>query len=103
MGLSQVFEELDGDNENNPALRWGLNFNRWLQPGRLELFHSHQLLKILDSGRGEVWDSGTGLRFHINDTWNANVRLDVQHDSEPPPDRDKTDLTYTIGVGIRIQ
>ena len=102
IGISQVFEELGGEDENNPAVRWGLNYNRWLEPERLELFYSHRFLKILDSARGEVWNSDTGLRFHVNERWNANVRVDVQHDTKPLPGFDRTDVTYTVGVGIKI-
>ena len=102
IGISQVRESLIGGNQNNPALRWGVTFNHWLQPERLELFHHNQLLKILDAARGAVWDSGSGIRFHLNDTWQASLRLDLQHETEPAPGRDKTDATYSATLGIKF-
>ncbi len=100
LGASQVFESLDGESDSNPAARWALQYNRWLQPERIELFHNHDLLKIIGSGRGEILTSSTGLRLHISDTWNANLRTDVQHETKPQPGNGKTDVTYAIGVGM---
>ena len=102
IGISQVRESLIGGNQNNPALRWGVTFNHWLQPDRLELFHHNQLLKILDAARGAVWDSGSGVRFHLSDTWQASLRLDLQHETEPAPGREKTDATYSATLGIKF-
>ncbi len=102
IGISQVRESLIGGNQNNPALRWGVTFNHWLQPERFELFHHNQLLKILDAARGAVWDSGSGIRFHLSDTWQASLRLDLQHETQPAPGRERTDATYSATLGIKF-
>ena len=88
-GLSQVFEQLASiadasASASNPALRWSLSYQHWLAPERLELFHNNQLLHILASDRGTVWDSDTGLRLHVNSRWQAGVRLDLQTRRRPP-------------------
>lgn len=109
-GISQVFEEVDVEgvdgvletSANNPALRWSLQYRRWLVADRLELFHNNQLLHILDADRGAVWDSDTGLRFHLNSRWLAALRMDVQHESEPAPGRKKTDSSYALAVGYKL-
>lgn len=100
VGVSQVFESLDGESESNPALRWALQYNRWIQPERYELFHNHELLKILDSARGEVINASTGLRMHFNESLNASIRADVIHETKPLPGREKTDVVYALGVGV---
>lgn len=100
LGISQVFEDLDGDSENNPAVRWALDYNYWFQPERLELFHNHEILKILDSDRGEILNASTGLRLHLSDRWNANVRMDVRHETEVPVDSHNSDITWVVGVGV---
>ena len=100
LGISQVFETLDGENESNPAVRWALNYNRWLQPERYELFHNHELLTILDSARGEVINASTGLRLHFSESLNASIRADVIHETKPLPGREKTDVVYALGVGV---
>ena len=111
-GISQVFEEVrfgplaagDGSKEsdNNPALRWGLQFNRWLVFDRLELFHNNQLLHILDTEPSSVWDSDTGIRFHVNGRWLAALRVDLQHETAPSAGRRKTDSSYAVAVGVKL-
>ena len=109
-GISQVFEDVDVagpdgarvTSDNNPAFRWGLQYRRWLVADRLELFHNNQLLRILDADRGAVWDSDTGLRFHLNSRWLAALRLDIQHESEPAHGRKKTDSSYAVAVGVKL-
>ncbi len=110
LGISQVFEELgafaDGaatvDADSNPAVRWGVTFNRWLVPERWELFHSNQLLQILAEDRGGVWDSDTGVRFHLTSRWQAGVRLDLQHETAPASGRRRTDARYAVTLGAKL-
>lgn len=111
-GISRVFEEFgfgsltngDGskDSDNNPAVRWGLQFNRWLVADRLELFHNNQLLHILDEEPSSVWDSDTGIRFHVNSRWLAALRVDLQHETAPSAGRRKTDSSYALAVGVKL-
>ncbi|MCY3838411.1 MAG: DUF481 domain-containing protein [Gammaproteobacteria bacterium] len=111
-GVSRVFEEIrlgpfangDGPNEsdNNPAVRWGLQFNRWLVADRLELFHNNQLLHIFDKEPSSVWDSDTGIRFHVNSRWLAALRVDLQHETAPSAGRRKTDSSYAVAVGVKL-
>ena len=111
-GVSRVFEEFGfaplatgngaKDSDNNPALRWGLQFNRWLVAERLELFHNNQLLHILDDEPSSVWDSDTGLRFHVNSRWLAALRVDLQHETAPSAGRRKTDSSYAVAVGVKL-
>lgn len=106
-GLSQVFEELasltnPSTSENNPAVRWSLSYQHWLAPDRLELFHNNQLLHILATDRGTVWDSDTGLRLHVNSRWQAGIRLDLQHETAPAAGRGRTDAAYAVSVGVKL-
>lgn len=102
IGISQVLEESTSARESNPALRWGVDFNRWIVPEQLEVFHTHQLLGVLDSDRGLFWDSGTGVRLYLSEHWNMSVRLDVQHETQPTPGRRKTDATSMIAIGAKF-
>ncbi|MDE0053452.1 MAG: DUF481 domain-containing protein [Gammaproteobacteria bacterium] len=102
IGISQVLEESISARESSPALRWGVDFNRWIVPEQLEVFHTHQLLGVLDSDRGLFWDSGTGVRLYLSEHWNMSVRLDVQHETQPTPGRRKTDATSMIAIGAKF-
>ncbi len=99
-GGNWVFEELFGEKEDNPAFRWALKFNRHLWSKRAEVFHNHSVLVIPD--RGEVFDSSTGLRLAINDRVDSNFRVDLQHETDPPDGSEKTDVTYSVGVGVKF-
>lgn len=98
VGISQVFEDLNGDTQNNPALRWALNYNRFVSP-KIEFYHNHEILKILDSDRGEVFDSNTGLRFAMSDALSVSLRADLRHETKPPEDAHRSDITYGVGIG----
>ena len=104
LGVSQVYETLQQSlaTADDPALRWGLTFKRWLLPEWLEVFHNHQLLRKLGATGGAVWDSDTGIRLHLNDRWRAGVRIDLQHESHPAPGRQKTDASYAIALGAAL-
>lgn len=106
-GVSQVFEKLASvaeasTSDSNPALRWSLSYQHWLAPERLELFHNNQVLHILASDRGTVWDSDTGLRLHVNGRWQAGVRLDLQHETTPAARRGRTDVAYAVSLGVKL-
>ena len=69
---------------------------------RLELFHNNQLLHILDEEPSSVWDSDTGIRFHVNSRWLAALRVDLQHETSPSAGRRKTDSSYAVAVGVKL-
>ena len=101
-GVSAVREDLDGDEEDNPAFRWALDYNRYLMSKKMEFFHKHSVLVIPDSDRGEVISASTGLRYALNDRIDTSARVDVIHETEPAPGNSKTDVTYTLGVGVKF-
>lgn len=99
-GISQVYQESLGTDESDPAFRWALDYKKFLLGKRMEIFHSHELLTILASGRGEVIDSSTGVRYALSDRFSVSARADIQHETEPPVGTDKTDVTYLLGAGL---
>lgn len=97
LGVSQVFEDLGGDSESNPAVRWALLYNRFLT-AKTEFYHNHEILKIF-GGRGEIYDSSTGLRYSLSDALSVSLRADVRHETDPPEGAHNSDITYGVGVG----
>ena len=106
IGISQVFETRAGAvramRSDDPALRWSLTFKHWLKPDLLEIFHHNELLRVLTREHGIVWDSDTGMRFHLNSRWHAGLRLDVQHETDPAVGRVGTDANYAIDLGVKM-
>ena len=105
-GISQVFEAKEGagivSRSDAPALRWSLTFKHWLRPESLEIFHNNELLRILAPEHGTVWDSDTGLRYHLNSRWHAGLRLDIEHETRPAVGRARTDASYAIDLGVKM-
>lgn len=102
LGVTMVFEDLAGESESNPALRWGVDYFRWIRPELVEYFYGHEVLKILDSDRGEVYKLNTGIRVHLSERWHANARLDLVHESKPPLGNHRSDITYSVGFGMNF-
>ncbi len=102
LGVNVVVEKLAEESEENPALRWALSYKRYLWSKRVELFHGHSILVIPDADRGEVIDSSTGVRLAVTDRIDASLRVNVQHETKPAEGNHKTDVTYSLGVGIRF-
>ena len=102
LGISAVREDLNGDTESNPAIRWGLAYNRFFLAKRLELFHKQSILFIPDSDRGEVLASSTGVRFALSDRIDSTARVDLNHETDPPEGSSSSDVTYTVGIGIKF-
>ncbi len=102
LGGSAVYEDIVTGSETNPAARWALAYRRLLVGEQLEFFHRHQILKILDSSRGEVLDSSTGLAFLFDEWWSSTIRADLRHQTKPPLGSHKTDIAYAIGVDVRF-
>lgn len=102
LGVSYVQEDLDGDQQGNPAARWGLEYRRSLLAKKMEFFHKQSVLIIPDADRGEVIATSTGLRYALNARIDTTARVDMNHETEPAEGNSKTDVTYTLGVGIKF-
>ncbi|MCR9260643.1 MAG: DUF481 domain-containing protein [Pseudomonadaceae bacterium] len=102
LGVSYVNEDIGDETSNNPALRWGLDYNKFFFDKRMEAFHRQSVLYIPDSDRGEVIASSTGVRYALNTRIDATARVDVNHETKPAPGNSKTDVIYNLGVGIKF-
>ncbi len=99
---TMVVEDLAGASETNPAVRWGVDYFRWIRPELVEYFYGHEVLKILDSDRGEVYKLNTGFRVHLSERWHANARVDLVHETDPPAGNKNSDITYSVGFGMNF-
>ncbi len=101
-GVSVVFDEIGTRAKENPAWRWELDYNRFFWGKQLEFFHRHSLLVIPDSDRGEVVEASTGVRMAVTDRIDTHLRVDHRIDTKPPEGADRTDVTYSLGVGFEF-
>ena len=101
LSLSAVQEDIGGGDSVKPALRWGLDYQRFLFATTVELFHRQSLLQLLSDEKGQVFSSSTGIRYAFNERIDTNFRIDLAYESNPPPGNEKTDTTYSLGVGLK--
>ena len=102
ISLSAVQEKIGLENEMNPALRLGIDFRRLFFINKMEVFHRQSILSIPDSARGQVLNASTGLRYELSTFVDTAFRIDTNYETKPAPGRQKTDLTYTIGLGLKF-
>jgi putative salt-induced outer membrane protein YdiY len=102
LALNYVIEELDGIEDENPAIRWGAEWNRFVWAKKAELFYNQSVLFIFGDAENTVYNGSTGVRFNLTDMLTANLRVDVAHETDPPEGRKKTDLVYVIGIGLTL-
>mgnify|MGYP002014241385 FL=1 len=102
VGVSAVQERLNGVDRTNPAARWAIDFQRYFFDRRIEVFHRQTLLAIASEGRGQVLTSSTGLRFALSERVDTALRTDLNYETNPPQGSEKTDTTYTLGVGLKF-
>ncbi|HEY5646354.1 MAG TPA: DUF481 domain-containing protein [Pseudomonadales bacterium] len=100
LGFNYVMEQLEGVKDENPAVRWGLEWNRFFWTKKAEAFYNQSVLFIYSSPDNTVYNGSLGVRFNLTDMLTANLRVDVAHETEPADDLKKTDVTYVIGVGL---
>jgi putative salt-induced outer membrane protein YdiY len=100
LAFNYVFEELDGIKDENPAVRWGAEWNRFFWEKKAEVFYNQNVLFVFGDAKNTIYTGSAGLRFSITDMLTANLRVDLANESDPAPDREKTDVTYVIGIGL---
>jgi putative salt-induced outer membrane protein YdiY len=94
---------IDAENEDYPALGWGVDFRHRLRSTPIELFHSQDGTYGLGSKRDTVLQTRTGLRLPIDDRLSATAQVNVDWESKPAPGRKKTDTTLLMGLGYAFQ
>ena len=102
LSVSAVQEKIGLEGEINPALRLGIDYRRMLFLDKMELFHRQSVLAIPDAERGQVINASSGIRYELSTFVDTAFRIDTNYETKPAPGREKTDLTYTIGLGLKF-
>ena len=102
LGISAVQEDINGESDIQPALRWGLDYQRFLNAKTIEIFHRQSILQLLERDKSQVLSSSTGLRYAYNERIDTTFRVDLAYESDPPLGNKKTDTTYSLGVGVKF-
>lgn len=101
-GPMYVNEEFyDADNRDYLALGWGVDFDRFLIPERVQFYHKHRGLLEPGDTDNLVWDAWTGFRFPIYAGIVASTEVLIEYDGGANEGVDKTDKTYNVKLGYQ--
>ena len=98
---SGVYESLEDFEDVTPAIRLGGDYKRILVGGRIEAFMNNRFLWLTQSNKG-VLDSEGGFRVSLTSQFNFDMRASLQHETKPPAGAEGTDLTFSVGMGIKF-
>ncbi len=65
-----------------------------------QLFHDHSGAWNMSNTDEAVLNFRLGLRFPMRWGFVATTRLDIDHETEPAPGKDKTDTAFIITMGF---
>ncbi|MDN3519225.1 DUF481 domain-containing protein [Aquisalimonas lutea] len=100
LGISYVNEDYYSDgSESNPAGRWALDYEERLAGDGLRLFHTQEGLVNVDDTDDVVITTRTGLRFPIAAGITGTVQANVDYESQPVGDNERTSTAYVITAG----
>lgn len=102
LSVSAVQENIDGESNVQPALRWSVDYQRFLNAKTIEIFHRQSILQLLEDDKSQVFSSSTGIRYAYNERIDTTFRVDLAYESDPPPGNKEIDTTYSLGVGVKF-
>ena len=102
LSVSAVQENIDGESNVQPALRWSVDYQRFLNAKTIEIFTRQSILQLLEDDKDQVFSSSTGIRYTYNERMDTTFRVDLAYESDPPPGNKEIDTTYSLGVGVKF-
>lgn len=99
-GISWLKEDFSGPTETNEtgAGRLAYNLNAKLNPS-VSFFHNAEWYESFEDFEDQYAKALIGLRASLTATMFAEVKTVISWDSTPATGRERTDVTYTLGVG----
>ncbi len=103
-GLNYIREDFQSaDDKNRTAARWALNYEQNFFDGGLTAFHYDEVLLGLGAPTKEILVTlRNGFRIPLFLDFIGTFQVNVDFNSDPAPDTQKTDLGYLLGVGYEF-
>ena len=102
IGLSYINEDYDeSDDDNYSAGRWSLNYDRFFFEKSLQFFHFQEGYVSLEDTDEILFRSRTGFRIPVYKSFNVTAQYNFDWDSEPAPDKERTDTAYIFTIGYQ--
>jgi hypothetical protein len=101
-GPQYVYEEFYvAKNDDYLGLGWHVDFDRFLIPDYVQLYHRQRgLMDSRDTGNF-IWDGWTGFRFPLYAGIVLSTELLLEYDGGAPQGVKKTDTTYHLKLGYQ--
>jgi len=102
LGVSYIREDYrDADDEDQPAVRYALNFLRGLSIGPT-IFHRHELLASLKDSDYALLHTETGIRLSLLQNVTGTIQVNFDYDWQPAPDAKHRDVAYLLTLGYEF-
>jgi putative salt-induced outer membrane protein YdiY len=100
-GPSYVFERVDGETDEHPALRVAERAEHKFS-ATARIWESVEFLPNTERFSDYLVNSELGVEAALNASLNLRLVLQDKYDSEPAADKDKNDLTFIAGVSVKL-
>lgn len=103
LGIAYLYENFsNGDGENSELTgRLAYYFDK-LVFEKISLFNNLQFYPKLSDTTDLYITTSAGIRSHITDTFFTEAKATLEYDTTPAKNAKKTDLYYTIGLGMNF-
>jgi putative salt-induced outer membrane protein YdiY len=102
-GLSYVNEDFElGQDDDYPAGRWSLDFDRYFLNKVIQFFHFHEGFVGLEDTEDLFIRSRTGLRLPVYKNIKATTQFNFDWDNSPAPGRKRRDYMYLFTLGYHL-
>ena len=99
LGLAYVIEDFTTKDNDYTALRWSLDFDRYVVSDKIQFFHWDELFYSLRYSDNLVLRTRTGFRFPLYGNFKWTIQYDYDLDTDPDPGRKDEDQRFIITVG----
>ena len=100
LGPNYVMENSDLRGElDYVAARWALNFDCWLWPERIQLYHYHEIFSRVDAPDETFLTTRTGFNLPIAGGIAASLEYAWDYDNDPDPGKKQEDSRFLLKLG----
>jgi len=101
-GADAVFEVIGGEETESLAPRISSRFSYKFMGGDLTVFNNLDVWTYTSGRPNDVFNSSSGIRYDITDDIYVNIQYDLDRESNPAEGASKTDTTYVLGIGVKL-
>ncbi|MBI9112583.1 DUF481 domain-containing protein [Maridesulfovibrio ferrireducens] len=99
-GPAYVWEDYTSrDSREFVAAKWGINFDWWIFPDRLNLFHNQMGLISMKNSDNWLWQSRSGIMFPIVDRFFGSFQYNYDWTNDPVPGKLQDDSRIMFNMG----